>query len=52
VAADAYAYTLFDLTGAEIPYVRAAAAMGLGTLDLASLRIQEIAVSGSSQPCL
>ena len=34
VAADAYAATLFDLTGADVAYVRAAADMGLGTLDL------------------
>jgi uncharacterized protein (DUF362 family) len=42
VAADAYATTLFDLTGADIAYVRAAAEMGLGTLDLASIKIEEI----------
>jgi uncharacterized protein (DUF362 family) len=34
VAVDAYAATLFDLTGADIAYVKAAADMGLGTLDL------------------
>jgi uncharacterized protein (DUF362 family) len=44
VAADAYAATLFDRTGADIAYVRAAAEMGLGTLDLASVKIEEIAV--------
>jgi uncharacterized protein (DUF362 family) len=44
VAADAYAATLFDLTGGDIPYVKAAANMGLGTLDLGSIRIEEIAV--------
>jgi uncharacterized protein (DUF362 family) len=43
VAADAYAATLFNLTGADIPYVKASAAMGLGTLDLDSVRIEEIA---------
>ena len=42
VAADAYAATLFDLTGADIPYVQAAADMGLGTLDLAAIQIEEI----------
>jgi hypothetical protein len=42
VAADAYAATLFDLTGSEISYVEAAADMGLGTLDLGSIRIEEI----------
>jgi uncharacterized protein (DUF362 family) len=44
VAADAYAATLFDLTGADIPYVKAAAAMGIGTLDLGAIKIQELAV--------
>ena len=44
VAADAYAATLFDLTGADIPYVKAAADMGLGTLDLGAIKIKEIAV--------
>jgi len=42
VAADAYAATLFDLTGAGISYVKAAAEMGLGTLDLDSIEIEEI----------
>jgi uncharacterized protein (DUF362 family) len=44
VAADAYATTLFGLTGADIGYIRAAAEMGLGTLDLDGIRIEEIAV--------
>jgi uncharacterized protein (DUF362 family) len=44
VAADAYAATLFDLGGQDIAYVRAAAEMGLGTLDLSSIKIEEIAV--------
>jgi uncharacterized protein (DUF362 family) len=44
VAADAYAATLFGLTGADIGYVQAAAEMGLGTLDLGSVRIEEINV--------
>jgi uncharacterized protein (DUF362 family) len=43
VAADAYGATLFGLAGADIPYVMAAADMGLGTLDLKSIRIEEIA---------
>ena len=34
VAADAYAATLFELTGADIPYVQAAYDMGLGEMDL------------------
>lgn len=44
VAADAYAATLFDLTGDQVSYINAAAKMGLGTLDLGSIRIEEIAV--------
>jgi uncharacterized protein (DUF362 family) len=44
VAADAYAATLFELTGARIPYVKAAADMGLGTLDLESIKIEEVSV--------
>ena len=43
VAADAYAATLFELTGTNVPYVKAAADMGLGTLDLESIKIEEIA---------
>jgi uncharacterized protein (DUF362 family) len=42
VAADAYATTLFGLTGSDIGYIQASADMGLGTLDLASINIQEI----------
>jgi uncharacterized protein (DUF362 family) len=44
VAADAYAATLFDLSGTEIAYVKAAASMGLGTLDLGSVKIEEVTV--------
>jgi uncharacterized protein (DUF362 family) len=44
VAADAYAATLFGLTGSDIAYVKAAADMGLGTLDLSALKIEEIAL--------
>jgi uncharacterized protein (DUF362 family) len=44
VAADAYAATLFDLTGADVPYVKAAAEMGLGTLELDGIKIEELAV--------
>jgi len=42
VAADAYATTLFGLSGADIGYIQASADMGLGTMDLASINIQEI----------
>ena len=44
VAADAYAATLFGLTGHDIAYVKAAADMGLGTLDLSAIQIEEIAL--------
>jgi len=44
VAADAYAATLFGLTGADIPTVRAGAQMGLGTMDLKTIKIEEIEV--------
>ena len=43
VAADAYAATLFDMTGADIAYVKAAADMGLGTLDLGG-KVKELSV--------
>ena len=42
VAADSYAATLFGLAGADIPYVKAAAEMGLGEMELSSLKIEEI----------
>jgi len=44
VAADAWAATLFGLTGADISYVKAAAAMGLGTIDLDDIKTEEINV--------
>jgi uncharacterized protein (DUF362 family) len=43
VAADAYGATLFGLTGADVSFVKAAAERGLGTLDLESIKIEEIA---------
>jgi uncharacterized protein (DUF362 family) len=42
VAADTYAATLFGLTGDDIPAIRAAVPMGLGTTDLPSVKIEEI----------
>ncbi|MDD4860169.1 MAG: DUF362 domain-containing protein [Dehalococcoidales bacterium] len=42
VAADAYAATLFGLTGADIPIVQTAADMGLGVMDLSKIKITEI----------
>lgn len=44
VAADAYAATLFGLQGSDIGFIQAAADMGLGTLDLASFKVEEIPV--------
>lgn len=44
VAADAYAATLFDLSGKDITYVKAAAGMDLGTMDLDAIKIEHIAV--------
>jgi len=42
VAADAYAAALFGLTGADIPAIRAGAQMGLGTMDLSNVNVEEI----------
>jgi uncharacterized protein (DUF362 family) len=42
VAADAWAATLFGLTGADIAYVKAAAEMGLGTMDLDSINVEQV----------
>lgn len=42
VAADAYAATLFSLRGEDIGYVQSMAEMGLGTLDLGAIKIEEI----------
>ena len=42
VAADAYAATLFDLTGADIEYIKLADQLGLGTMDLTAIQIEEI----------
>ena len=42
MAADAYATTLFGMTAADIGYIQASADMGIGTLDLTGINIQEI----------
>jgi uncharacterized protein (DUF362 family) len=42
VAADAYAATLFNMTGADIEYIRLADQLGLGTMDLKSITIETI----------
>ena len=44
VAADSQAATLFELTAADIGYIPAAAAMGLGTMDLTSVKVEEFSV--------
>ncbi|GAB4410377.1 MAG: DUF362 domain-containing protein [Anaerolineales bacterium] len=44
VAADAYATSLFGLTPADVSYIPAAAKMGLGRMDLAGVRVEEIRV--------
>ena len=41
VAADAYAATLFGLTGADIEYIRLGDQLGLGTLDLTAIDVEE-----------
>jgi uncharacterized protein (DUF362 family) len=42
VAADTYATSLFDKTPEDVPYVKAAADMGLGSMDLASITIRSV----------
>jgi len=44
VAADSYAAGLFELTGADIPYIAAAAQRGLGKMDLNGLKIAEVSL--------
>ncbi len=44
VAADSFGASLFGVKGVDIGYIKAAADMGLGTLDLTSIKIEEIAV--------
>ena len=44
VAADSHAATLFDLRGEDIPYIRAAAAMGLGEMDLDKVEVRRTRV--------
>ncbi len=45
VAADSYGATLFDKRPEDIPYIKAAAAMGLGRSDLNNLRLEELTAS-------
>lgn len=44
VAADAYAATLFGMTGADIGYIQLGAEMGIGRMDLGAMSVAEIAV--------
>lgn len=44
VAADAYACTLFGKTADDIGYIKLASRMGIGTADLSSIKIEELAV--------
>ena len=44
VAAAAYAAPLFDLTGADIPYVQAEHDMGLGEMDLEKVKVRKVRV--------
>ena len=44
VAADAYACTLFGKTADDIDYIKLASRMGIGTADLSSIKIEELAV--------
>ncbi len=44
VAADAYAATLFGMSGADIGYIRLGAEMGIGRMDLGAMNVAEIAV--------
>jgi len=44
VAADTYAASLFGLAGDDIPAIRAAVPMGLGTTDLKAIKIEEISL--------
>jgi len=42
VAADAYGATLFGKTGADLAYIKAADAMGLGKMDYKQLGVREV----------
>lgn len=44
VAADAFAASLIGLTAADVPYIVAAAERGLGTMDLTSIKIDELTI--------
>jgi uncharacterized protein (DUF362 family) len=44
VAADAYATSLFGLQPSDISYITACADMGLGTMDLGAVKVEEISL--------
>ena len=44
VAADTYGATLFGKTGSDVAYIKAEAEMGLGTMDLNGVKVEEISV--------
>ncbi len=50
VAADAYAATLFKLTGADIGHIRRAKAAGLGEYDLSKLTVQLVTPGVTPSP--
>ena len=46
VAADSYAATMFGMTAADLDFLVAGSAMGLGQSDLSQLRIEELVING------
>ena len=44
VAADTFASSLFGMVASDISYIRASADMGLGTMDLSSIKMEEFSV--------
>ncbi len=44
VAADTFAASLFGMAATDIPYIQASADMGLGTMDLSSIKMEEFSV--------
>jgi uncharacterized protein (DUF362 family) len=45
VAADSFATSLFDMSPADLPYIAAGTAMGLGRSDLENLKIEQISLA-------
>ena len=44
VAADSYAETLLDMTSADLGCIKSAAEMGLGVMDLNSIKVEELSI--------